>query len=199
MHKHFCWFGRGTHIRGTQHDNKLQHGHTQQDINGTVITCVHTCPLWDSHVFTLFVCGMQRIHKHKKVGFTLTESLPYTLTSSLPKTQRVTTLQKVFFLLHSGLSQKMFCPAPSTVHLTPCVVCHVSCAAHRVSYAACHVPYAVRRVPCVRRCVCRVCRVLYAACHVPSPPPSPRTGGGGGMTGGQGFRAHPPTHRQSFA
>ena len=73
MHKHLCWIGRGTHIRGTQHDNKLQHGHTQQDINGTVITCVHT---WDSHVFTLFVCGMQRIHKHKKVGCTLTESLP---------------------------------------------------------------------------------------------------------------------------
>ena len=51
-------------------------GHTQQDINGTIITCVHTCHLWDSHVFTLFVCGMQRIHKHKKVGCTLTESLP---------------------------------------------------------------------------------------------------------------------------
>ena len=76
MHKHLCWIGRGTHIRGTQHDNKRQHGHTQQDINGTVITCVHTCHLWDSHVFTLFVCGMQRIHKHKKVGFALTESLP---------------------------------------------------------------------------------------------------------------------------
>ena len=75
MHKHLCWIGRGTHIRGTQHDNKLQHGHTQQDINGTVITCVHTCHLWDSHVFTLFVCGMQRIHKHKKVGCALTESL----------------------------------------------------------------------------------------------------------------------------
>ena len=74
--QHLCWIGRGTHIRGTQHDNKLQHGHTQQDINGTVITCVHTCHLWDSHVFTLFVCGMQRIHKHKKVGFALTESLP---------------------------------------------------------------------------------------------------------------------------
>ena len=41
----------------------------------TVITCVHTCHLWDSHVFTLFVCGMQRIHKHKKVGCALTESL----------------------------------------------------------------------------------------------------------------------------
>ena len=75
MHKHLCWIGRGTHIRGTQHDNKLQHGHTQQDINGTVITCVHTCHLWDSHVFTLFVWGMQRIHKHKKVGCALTESL----------------------------------------------------------------------------------------------------------------------------
>ena len=75
MHKHLCWIGRGTHIRGTQHDSKLQHGHTQQDINGTVITCVHTCHLWDSHVFTLFICGMQRIHKHKKVGFALTESL----------------------------------------------------------------------------------------------------------------------------
>ena len=55
MHKHLCWIGRGTHIRGTQHDNKLQHGHTQQDINGTVITCVHTCLLWDSHVFK-FLC-----------------------------------------------------------------------------------------------------------------------------------------------
>ena len=55
MHKHLCWIGRGTHIRGTQHDNKLQHGHTQQDINGTVIACVHTCHLWDSHVFTLSV------------------------------------------------------------------------------------------------------------------------------------------------
>ena len=75
MHKHLCWIGRGTHTRGTQHDNKLQHGHTQQDINGTVITCVHTCHLWDSHVFTLFVCGMQRIHKHKKVGCALTENL----------------------------------------------------------------------------------------------------------------------------
>jgi len=70
-----CCIGRGTHIRGTQHDNKLQHGHTQQDMNGTVITCVHTCHLWDSHVFTLFVCGMQRIHKHKKVGCALTENL----------------------------------------------------------------------------------------------------------------------------
>ena len=78
MHKHLCWIGRGTHIRGTQHDNKLQHGHTQQDINGTVITCVHTCHLWDSHVFTLFVCGMQRIHKQKKVGCALTESLALT-------------------------------------------------------------------------------------------------------------------------
>ena len=48
MHKHLCWIGRGTHIRGTQHDNKLQHGHTQQDINGTVITCVHTFCLWDA-------------------------------------------------------------------------------------------------------------------------------------------------------
>ena len=75
MHKHLCWIGRGTYIRGTQHDNKLQHEHTQQDINGTVITCVHTCHLWESHVFTLFVCGMQRIHKHKTVGCALTESL----------------------------------------------------------------------------------------------------------------------------
>ena len=75
MHKHLCWIGRGTHIRGTQHNNKLQHGHTQQDMNGTVITCVHTCHLCDSDVFTLFVCGMQRIHKHKKVGCALTESL----------------------------------------------------------------------------------------------------------------------------
>ena len=52
-----------------------RHTHKEQDINGTVITCVHTCHLWDSHVFTLFVCGMQRIHKHKKVGCALTESL----------------------------------------------------------------------------------------------------------------------------
>ena len=36
---------------------------------------MHTGHLWDSHVFTLFVCGMQRIHKHKKVGCALTESL----------------------------------------------------------------------------------------------------------------------------
>ena len=79
MRKHLCSIGRGTHIRGTQHDNKLQHGHTQQDINGTVITCVHTCHLWDSHVFTLFVCGMQRIHKHKKVGCASTESLLWTV------------------------------------------------------------------------------------------------------------------------
>ena len=44
-------------------------------MNSTIITCVHTCHLWDSHVFTLFVCGMQKIHKHKKVGCALTESL----------------------------------------------------------------------------------------------------------------------------
>ena len=36
---------------------------------------MHTCHLWDSHVFTLFVCEMQRIHKHKKVGCALTESV----------------------------------------------------------------------------------------------------------------------------
>ena len=48
---------------------------TRQNKNSTVITCVHTGHLWDSHVFTLFVCGMQRIHKHKKVGCALTESL----------------------------------------------------------------------------------------------------------------------------
>ena len=66
---------RRTHIRGTQHDNKLQHGHTQQDMNSTDITCVHTGHLWYSHAFTLFVCGMQRIHKHKIVGCALSESL----------------------------------------------------------------------------------------------------------------------------
>ena len=32
--------------------NKCVSGHTQQDMNSTVITCVHTCHLWDSHVFT---------------------------------------------------------------------------------------------------------------------------------------------------
>ena len=35
-------------MRGTQRDNKLQHGHTQQNMNSTVITCVHTCHLWGS-------------------------------------------------------------------------------------------------------------------------------------------------------
>ena len=44
-----------------------------------VITCVHTCHLWDSHVFTLFACGMQKIHKQKKVGCALTENLLRTL------------------------------------------------------------------------------------------------------------------------
>ena len=36
---------------------------------------MHTGHLWDSRVFRLFACGMQRIHKHKKVGCALTESL----------------------------------------------------------------------------------------------------------------------------
>ena len=94
MHKHLCWIGRGTHIRGTQHDNKLQHRHTQQDINGTVITCVHTCHLWDSHVFTLFVRGMQRIHKHKKVGCALTESLVIPLLSKSFSSAGVTSTVK---------------------------------------------------------------------------------------------------------
>ena len=44
-------------------------------MNLTVITCVHTCHLWDSHVFILFVCGMQTILKDKKLGCALPESL----------------------------------------------------------------------------------------------------------------------------
>ena len=48
-------------------------------MNSSDITRVHTGHLWDSHVFTLFVCGMQRIHKHKKVGCALTESLVHRL------------------------------------------------------------------------------------------------------------------------
>ena len=50
------------------------------------LTCTHahtfvgftrvqqTSDLGYSHLFTLFACGMQRVHKKKKLGFTLTET-----------------------------------------------------------------------------------------------------------------------------
>ena len=37
---------------------------------------VHMFGLWDSHVFWLSGCEMQRIQKRKKTGYPLTESLP---------------------------------------------------------------------------------------------------------------------------
>jgi hypothetical protein len=41
---------------------------TTTHMNLVVITCVHICNLWDSDVFTLIACGMQRPHKNKTWG-----------------------------------------------------------------------------------------------------------------------------------
>ena len=51
------------------HNHNHNHDHNHDYMNLVVITCVHSCHLWDSHAFTLFrllFSGMQMWDSQKQ-------------------------------------------------------------------------------------------------------------------------------------